>query len=198
MAVLNLDASEPYTAAPASGDGSALFPDTPIYARANTRKTSSKPNLPLLIGAPVAVVAIGALTWGLMNRPAQTPTTDAAPAQVATAAPTTPLPETSPAAAMPAPAEATPAPTQMAKADTAPPPRVTTTTTRKTTVTHKAPVARAQSADSASADVSATVPAPTPAPAAPPPVIAAPAALVPAPAPVAPTPVAPTTPDAPM
>jgi hypothetical protein len=106
MAVLNLDTSEPYVATPASGDGSALFPAAPVYARTSARKTSGKSNLPLLIGAPVAAVAVAALAWGLMSQRAETPTTDTAPpAQLAEATPT-PLPPTPPAA-MPQP---TPAP----------------------------------------------------------------------------------------
>ncbi|HWU14116.1 MAG TPA: hypothetical protein VN157_08905, partial [Caulobacter sp.] len=72
MAVLNLDASEPYVTPAASAESSALFPSAPVYARTPTRKSSS--NLPLLIGLPVLAIAAGGLAWGLMSQPAQTPT----------------------------------------------------------------------------------------------------------------------------
>ncbi|MFZ0267305.1 MAG: hypothetical protein WAL33_06675, partial [Caulobacter sp.] len=82
MAVLNLDANEPYAAPIRSADTSPLFPSAPVYARKPTKKSSS--NLPLLVGLPVLAIAAGGLAWGLMSQPAQTPTVDAAPpAQVA-------------------------------------------------------------------------------------------------------------------
>jgi hypothetical protein len=194
MAVLNLNASEPYADTPFSGDGSALFPAAPVYARPQARKSSVKSNLPLLIGAPVAAVAIGALAWGLMTQRAETPTTDTAPpAQVAELTPA-PLPETAPPAAMPrptpAPVAVTPAPAakpvQVARAEPRPAPA------RRAAPARPAPPRSAPDAASASANVSANVPAPVAAPPAPPVVIAAPVAVVPAPAPT------PATPDAPM
>jgi Meckel syndrome type 1 protein len=201
MAVLNLSANEPYIAPTTSADSSPLFPDAPVYARTPANKSSS--NLPLLIGLPVLAVAAGGLAWGLMGQPAQTPTTDEAPAaQVAEVTPApvaqtpAPMPTPAPAAAMPA--AATPAPTQVARAETAPPPRVTTPAKRAAPARRAAPET-APDAGSASENVSATVPAPVAAPA-PTPVIAAPAASAPVPAPAptpAPAPV-PATPDAPM
>lgn len=200
MAVLNLDASEPYVAPATTADSSALFPSAPVYARTPTRKSSS--NLPLMIGLPVLAVAAGGLAWGLMSRPAQTPTTGDAP--VAKVAEAQPLPTTQPPAPMPTPAPAaatpaaTPAPTQVARAETAPPPRVTQPARRSAPARRAAPET-APDAGSASENVSATVPAPVAAPA-PAPVIAAPAASTPAPAP-APTPApaaVPATPATPM
>ncbi|MEJ2817795.1 hypothetical protein WAE60_18810, partial [Caulobacter sp. CCG-8] len=113
MAVLNLDASEPYVAPATSADSSALFPSAPIYARTPTKKSSR--NLPLIVGLPVLAIAAGGLAWGLMSNPAQTPTTDeAAPAKVAEAQP---LPTTAAPAPMPTPAPVeakAAAPTQVA------------------------------------------------------------------------------------
>jgi len=192
MAVLNLDASEPYVAPATSADSSALFPSAPIYARTSTKKSSR--NLPLIIGLPVLAIAAGGLAWGLMSNPAQTPTTD--DVKVAEAQP---LPTATPPAPMPAPLAAepaatpTPAPTQVARAETTAPPRVTAPAKRAAPARRAAP-ATAPDAESASSNVSATVPAPVAAPA-PTPVIAAPAAPAPTPAPA---PVTPVTPDAPM
>ncbi len=194
MAVLNLDASEPYVAPATSADSSALFPSAPIYARKPTKKSSR--NLPLIIGLPVLAIAAGGLAWGLMNNPAQTPTTDevavneAQPLPAAT--PPAPMPAPAPLAAEPA-AKPTPAPTQVARAETTAPPRVTAPAKRAAPARRAAP-ATAPDAESASSNVSATVPAPVAAPA-PTPVIAAPAAPAPTPAPA---PVTPVTPDAPM
>ncbi len=198
MAVLNLDASEPHVAHATNTDSSALFPSAPVYARTPARKSSS--NLPLMIGLPVLAIAVGGLAWGLMSRPAQTPTTgEAPPAKVAEAQPLpttqppapmpTPVPATTPAAT-PAPAQA---PTQVARAETAPPPRVTQPARRAASARRAAPVA--PDANSASENVSATVPAPVAAPA-PAPVIAAPAAPVPVPTPAPAT--VPAAPDTPM
>jgi Meckel syndrome type 1 protein len=191
MAVLNLDASEPYTTPVTSAENSPLFPSQPIYARKPAKKSSS--NLPLIVGLPVLAVAAGALAWGMMSQPAQTPTTDEA--QVAEAKP---LPTTQPPAPMPTPAPvaatpAAPAPTQVARAETTAPPRVTAPAKRAAPARRAAP-ATAPDAESASSNVSATIPAPVTAPA-PTPVIAAPAAPAPAPTPA---PVTPVTPDAPM
>jgi Meckel syndrome type 1 protein len=196
MAVLNLDAAEPYTASPVSAENSPLFPSAPVYARAQTKKSSS--NLPLMVGLPVLAIAAGGLAWAMMGQTAQTPTTDAAPpAQVAEA---TPLPTAQPPAPMPTPAPATampaaPAPTQVARAETTAPPRVTAPAKRAAPARRAAP-ATAPDAESASSNVSATIPAPVAAPA-PTPVIAAPAAPAPTPAP-APAPLTPVTPDSPM
>jgi Meckel syndrome type 1 protein len=190
MAVLNLDAAEPYTARPTNVENSPLFPSAPVYARKPAKKSS---NLPLMVGLPVLAIAAGGLAWGMMSQPAQTPTTDEAPpAQVAEAKP---LPTTPPPAPMPTPAPvaATPAPTQVARAETTAPPRVTAPAKRAAPARRAAPAA-APDAESASSNVSATIPAPVAAPA-PTPVIAAPAAPAPTPAPA---PVTPVTPDAPM
>ncbi|MBW8859502.1 MAG: hypothetical protein JF570_07155, partial [Caulobacter sp.] len=73
MAVLQLDANEPYLDTPARGDSSALFPAAPVYARPAKRRTSS--NLALVVGLPVVAIAAGALAWGLMAQRAETPTT---------------------------------------------------------------------------------------------------------------------------
>src|SRR6478752_3516200 len=121
MAVLNLDASEPYMAPATNTDSSALFPSAPVYARKPTKKSSS--NLPLMVGLPVLAIAAGGLAWGLMSQPAQTPTPDEAPA--AKVAEAQPLPTTQPPAPMPTPAPAKVAPTQVARAETTAPPRVT-------------------------------------------------------------------------
>jgi Meckel syndrome type 1 protein len=192
MAVLNLSANEPYIAPTTNADSSALFPSAPAYARTPAKKSSS--NLPLMIGLPVLAVVAGGLAWGLMSKPAQTPTVDEAPpAQVAEA---TPLPAAvEPPAPMPTPAPvaATPAPTQVARAETAPPPRVTTP--KRAAPARRAAPQSAPDASSASSNVSANVPAPVAAPPAPPVVIAAPVAAAPAPAP---TPAPAATPDTPM
>jgi Meckel syndrome type 1 protein len=200
MAVLNLSANEPYIAPTTTADSSALFPSAPVYARTDTKKSSGKSNLPLMIGLPVLAIAAGGLAWGLMGQPAQTPTTDTAPpTQVAEATPAplaaepAPMPTPAPVAETPA---ATPAPTQVARAETAPPPRVTTPAKRAAPARRAAP-RTAPDAASASENVSANVPAPVAAPPAPPVVIAAPVAAAPAPAP-APTPAPAATPDAPM
>lgn len=193
MAVLNLDASEPYVAPATNANSSALFPSAPIYARRPTKKSS--PHLSWMIGLPVLAVAAGGLAWGLMSQPAQTPTVDQAPpAKVAeaqplpTTQPPAPMPTPAPAAATPAP---TPQPTQVARAE---PPRVTAPA-RRAALARRAAPETAPDAGSASENVSATVPAPAPTP-----VIAAPAAPTPVPAP-APTPApaaVPATPDTPM
>jgi Meckel syndrome type 1 protein len=191
MAVLQLDATEPYTSRNTQDDGSALFPSTPIYARPAKRYTASK--LALMVGAPVVAILVGVAAWGLMSQPAQTPTIDQAPpAKIAEATPSA-LPETALPAPMPQPAPAaTPAPTQVARAETAP---------RAAPVRRAAPARRAApqsapDAGSASSNASATVPAPVAAPPAPPVVIAAPVAAAPTPPPTpAPAPTAtPTTP----
>lgn len=197
MPALNLDGPEPAIAN--AGDGSALFPQAPVYARTSTRKKKSSSNLPLLIGAPVAVVAVGALAWGVMSNQAQAPASSGESLQVAQAEPVaTPAPTPAP---MPEPAAAMPAPTPAARVETAraePRPAV-----RR--AARPAPVETAPSADEASSNVSATVPAPTPAPApaAPAAIVAEPAPLAvpaptPAPAPQAPVPVVPVTPNTPQ
>ena len=194
MAVLNLSANEPYIAPTTTADSSALFASAPAYARTPAKKSSGGSNLPLMIGLPVLAVAAGGLAWGLMGKPAQTPTNDTAPpAQVAeaTAAPVVAEPAPMPT---PAPVAATPAPTQVARAETAPPPRVTTPAKRAAPARRAAPQT-APDASSASENVSANIPAPVAAPPAPPVVIAAPVAAAPAPAP---TPAPAATPDAPM
>jgi Meckel syndrome type 1 protein len=190
MAVLQLDATEPYMDAPARSDSSALFPAAPVYARTSKRGTSSK--LALIVGLPVIAVAAGALIWGMTAQRAETPTTDAAPpAKIAQATPNA-LPETALPAPTPQPApapaaETAPKPTEVARAETAPSPRPAP----RRAAAHRTAAASAPAAESAASNASATVPAPTTAPA-PAPVIAAPsAAATPAPTPTPVTPVEP-------
>ena len=186
---LNLDpiesrpsrAARPAVNAPlAASDGSDMFVNTPVYARTPKRKASN--NLPLLVGAPVLLVAAGAMAWVMMASPAQTPAGTEQPAEmpVVDSAPlTTPVP---PAAATPAPI---PTPFETAAVE-APAPRATapvrTAAPRVQAVRRAAPVqAAAPDASAASSNVSATVPA------APTVIVAEPAPLV-IPAPVAPAP----------
>ena len=100
----------------------------PIYARKPPKKKAT----PWLMAAPVALAAVGAITWIAMSSDGEAPAASAETAEL-TALPesaplmttdafteTAPLDPTPPAAAAPAPVEATPAPTRRAAA---PPPR---------------------------------------------------------------------------
>lgn len=181
---LNFDAREPRVVA--NPDSSALFPAAPIYARTPKKKTAN--NLPLLVGAPVVLVAAGAMAWMMMSSPSQTPATTGQAAQIAVteAAPLTP--PLAPAAAMPDPV---PAPYETAAVE-AQAPRVATpapvrAAPRAAAARRAAPVTSTPDANSASSNVSATVAEPTPA--APMAVVAEPAPLViQAPPAAAPTP----------
>lgn len=190
---LNFDTREPRVVA--NPDASQMFSAAPIYARTSKKKAAN--NLPLLVGAPLMLVAVGALAWTMMSGPAQTPAATQAPSQMAVddSAPlTTPLP---PETAMPAPV---PAPYETAAVAPAPlPAAAAPAPTRRGAVSGRAAPAPAETttpdASTAAANVSATVAAPAPAPA---PLVAEPAPLViPAPAAQAPAP-APVTPIDPM
>ena len=164
----------------ATTDASPLFPAAPVYARTPQKKASS--NLALLVGAPLVLIAVGALAFSMMDRPDQKPAVAEQPAQmaVADAAPLTPplAPATMPtpepvqtAAAAPVARAAAPAPVRAGP--------------RATAARRAAPAAAiaVPDASSASSNVSATVPAvaPTMAVESPPVVIAAPAAPAPTP-----------------
>ncbi|OYW25260.1 MAG: hypothetical protein B7Z44_19360 [Caulobacter sp. 12-67-6] len=169
---LNFDAREPRVVA--NPDASALFPAAPIYARTPKKKTTN--SLPLLVGAPVVLVAAGAMAWMMMASPGQTPAATEQPAQMAVTD-TAPLtPALAPEAATPDPV---PAPYEAAAVEAAAP-RVATpapvrAAPRAVVARRAAPVATTPDASSASSNVSATVAEPTP---------AAPAAIVPEPAPL--------------
>ena len=182
MATLNLNAEEPVYTRPQVVVDSPMFAGTPVYARTKTRKGASE-KLPLLIGAPLALVAVGAFAWTMMGRPADAPPADTvAVAQTAPA----PMPLTEPAP-MPTPQPVV-APIQVAEASPAPVARTAPARRAAAPARRAAPVS-APDAASASANVSATVPTPTPSVAEPPPLVI--------PAPVAPQP-EPTPPVAPM
>lgn len=166
----------------AASDNPDMFINRPVYARTPKRKATN--NLPLLVGAPVLLVAAGALAWVMMASPAQTPAGAEKPAEMAVvdSAPlTTPLPPA--AGATPAPIPA-PFETAAVEAPAAAAARIKATAPRATVARRAAPApARAATPDAstASSDVSATVPA------APTVIVAEPAPLV-IPAPVAPAP----------
>ncbi|WP_425998844.1 hypothetical protein [Caulobacter sp. DWR1-3-2b1] len=157
----------------ATTDASPLFPAAPVYARTPQKKASS--NLALLVGAPVVLIAAGALAWSMMASPDQAPALTEKPAQMAVAD-TAPLTPPLAPAAMPAPepvqtAVASPVPLATAPARLRAAPRATA-------ARRAAPAAAvtAPDATTASANVSATVPAPAVAPEPAPIVIAAPVA----------------------
>jgi hypothetical protein len=166
MAVLNLDAAEPYIAR--LDQRRKLAAVSPVRPSMLAAREEVFANLPLLVGLPVLAVAAGALAWGMMSHPAQTPTTDeAAPAQVAEAqAAADHLAAGSDADARPGRREAAaPAPTQVARAETT-----------RAAARHRPRQARRSGSprslgkplrtpSSASENVSATVPAPVAAPA---------------------------------
>ncbi|WP_419317292.1 hypothetical protein ACN2C7_12455 [Caulobacter sp. ErkDOM-E] len=187
----------PIQSAPVSAatDASPMFPAAPIYARKPAKNAAN--NMALLVGAPVMLVAAGAIAWAMMANPAQPPTETQQTAQMAIAD-TVPLSPPLAPATMPTPtpietAVAEPAPRAVASA----PIRATP---RAAVVRRAAPaVATTPDASLASSNVSATVPAPTPAVIAEPDpvVIAAPVAAAPAPTPApapAPAPVTPVDP----
>lgn len=188
---LNFDSREPRFVA--NPDASPMFPAAPIYARTSKKKATG--NLPLLVGVPVMLLAVGALAWTMMSSPGQTPAATQESSQLAVddSAPlTTPLP---PETAMPTPV---PAPYETAAIAPAPlPAAAAPAPTRRAAVSRRTAPAPAQTttpdAGTAAADVSATVAAPAQAPtpaaivAEPAPlVIPAPTATAPAPAPVTP------------
>ncbi|MDI1365992.1 MAG: hypothetical protein PSX79_14225, partial [bacterium] len=152
--VLNFDAPEPHVAV--TSNASALFPAAPIYARPTKARTSS--NLPMLVGAPIALVAAGALAWTMMANP--TPTAPAAEPRAQMA-----VTDTAPLTPPLAPAAEMPAPTQIAVNEALAPSAIVT----PARVAPRAAVARraaapaavtAPVANPATAEVSATVPAP--------------------------------------
>jgi len=181
----------PIQSAPVSAerDASPLFPAAPIYARKPAKKASN--NMALLVGAPVVLVAAGAIAWAMMANPAQMPTETPQPAQMAVADTALLSPPLAPAA-MPTPAPVETAALEPAARATPAPVRAAP---RATAARRAAPAAAVTTPDasSASSNVSATVPAPAPAVVAEPDpvVIAAPVAAVPAPAPTPVTPVDP-------
>lgn len=194
---LNLDSIEPVGArtprtvvqsspVSASADTSPLFPAAPVYARTAPKKASN--NMALLVGAPVVLVAAGAIAWAMMANPTQTPSDQSAQMAVAD----TPAPVTqpvAPAAATPAPI---PTPFETAAVETAAPraasPAPVRAAPRAAAARRAAPVeATTPNASTASSNVSATVPAPVAIVPEPTPlVIPAPTAPAPTPAPVTP------------
>lgn len=180
----------PIQSAPVSAarDASPMFPAAPIYARKPVKKASN--NMALLVGAPVVLVAAGAIAWAMMANPAQTPTETQQPAQMAIADPVPLSPPLAPAA-MP-----TPEPVQTAAVEPAAraAPAPVRAAPRAAVARRAAPAAATTpDASSASSNVSATVAAPAPVVAAEPApvVIAAPVAAAPAPTPTPVTPVDP-------
>ncbi len=176
----------PIQSAPVSAamDASPMFPAAPIYARKPAKKASN--NMALLVGAPVVLVAAGAIAWAMMANPAQTPTDTQQPAQMAVTD-TAPLSPPLAPAAMPTPAPVeTAALEPVARAAPAP----VRAAPRATVARSAAPAAAVTTPDasSASSNISATVPAAAPAVEAEPApvVIAAPVAADPAPTPVTP------------
>lgn len=200
---LNFDTREPRATNTVvnNPDNSPMFPAAPVYARTAKKKPSN--NLALLVGAPVVLVAAGAIGWMMLAGTPQTPAATEVPAQMEVARSETLTPPLAPEIATPAPAPAAmPAPVQTAAVET-PAPRATAPVRaqRPAPVRRAAPVeAAAPDAASASTNVSATVPAPAPVAQAPAAIVAEPAPLV-IPAPAAPAPVsapAPVTPVVPQ
>jgi hypothetical protein len=137
-----------------------MFSETPIYARARSRKAATRGKVPMaaLVAIPAAVLAIGGVAY-FMTQPRSTEVAEATAPVIAPPAAVEPMTPTEPLAVNPTPTplmqEVNPAPAVRAATPRAETPRRAQT---RVAQARTRPAAPAASADEVGVDASATVP----------------------------------------